>query len=70
MYSLAKYRKRYLRIISTVVEGEQRDTLLAEIMTDMENECHIPLLAESMYVASNLDVMTLYRAVSDSRTSL
>ncbi|MFL0365620.1 hypothetical protein ACH0BF_21660 [Pseudobacillus sp. 179-B 2D1 NHS] len=65
--TLAEYNQRYETIIQGSFSDEQKDEMLASLMTEMEQEFHIPMLRNETWEAENADVIALYRKVSMSR---
>jgi len=65
MDELAKYKRRYNDAMKA--SGSRRDFLLAEIMTDMEIEFHIPPMRRVAEREIDAQVLAFYRLVSDSR---
>jgi len=65
MDKLAKYKRRYRDAMNAA--GSRRDFLLAEIMTDMEREFHIPVMRRIAEREVDAQVLAFYRFVSDSR---
>lgn len=65
--TLNEYSQRYETIIQESFSDEQKDKMLASLMTEMEQAFNIPMLRNEAWEAENRDVIALYRKVSMSR---
>ncbi|MEK4031363.1 hypothetical protein MKZ02_23085 [Pseudobacillus sp. FSL P4-0506] len=65
--TLEEYNQRYETIIQGNFSDEQKDEMLASLMTEMEQAFDIPILRDEAWEAANKDVVALYRKVTMSR---
>ncbi|WDL97837.1 hypothetical protein [Alicyclobacillus sp. ALC3] len=67
--SLAVYQDAY-EVVMNLNLGPDRDAALSLLMTNMERQYHIPMQAHPEWNAKHRKVITLYRKIADSRTTI
>lgn len=68
MNSLKKYKEHLSLLMAADMDTDTRDIKLAGLMTEMEHEFRIPILSDMRYEQEHLEVMILYRKISNSRS--
>jgi hypothetical protein len=66
---LSHYYAEYERIASKE-PGRERDKELSRLMDEMKREFKIPLLRDPEWEAKHKAVISLYRIISESRTTI
>lgn len=69
MSSLSQINDQYERIMQQS-DGQERDRMLAQLMTEMEREYRIPALHNAEWEQKNRAVIAMYRKISMSRTTV
>jgi hypothetical protein len=67
--TLVEIQELYEQIMRSP-EGEARDRVLSRLMTNMELEYHIPALQNHEWESRHKALITMYRKISMSRTTL
>lgn len=65
---LQYFNQIYECILHNEGSQDEKDRLLARLMTEMEKEFNIPIIKDDAWENENEDVVTLYRKVSLSRS--
>lgn len=63
-----EYEQRFNTILGMKVSQEQKDKLLANLMTEMEQTFRIPMMKNEAWEEKNSQVYALYRKIADSRS--
>lgn len=67
---LSDVEQKYEDIVHSQLSNHDKDRALADLMTQMENEFHIPSLQNAEWEAKNRPVIAMYRKLLMSRNSL
>ena len=67
--NLKRYNDRYEEILHAAeISTENREQLLAQLMTDLEKEYAIPMIRNTEWESNNKSLIALYRKISLSRS--
>lgn len=70
MPGLIQYYKDRFLMVSQCKDAKMKNIKLAEIMTEMEREYHIPMINDEEYNKTHTEVMELYREISSARVDI
>lgn len=65
--TLAKYNQQYEDILHANLSRENKNRLLAELMTELEKQYRIPMIRNKAWEQENKSIIALYRKISLSR---
>lgn len=63
-----EYEQRFNTILNVSKSPNEKDKLLAILMTELERAFQIPMIKNKTWEEENTEVYALYRKVSDSRS--
>lgn len=63
-----EYEQRFNTILNLSKSPNEKDELLAILMTEMERAFQIPMIKNKAWEEENIEVYALYRKVSESRS--
>lgn len=66
--TLKHYQKRYEVIMQGTFPKNRKDLMFASLMTEMESTFNIPMQKNPEWEKQNVEIISLYRQVSNSRT--